>query len=62
MIRLYQIPKQSKIILDNEEVVFHHTDGMYSYCESPRGVVHLSVMTPLVQVGDHYEIDDTYVH
>ncbi len=58
MIKLYQIPKDSKILIDNEEIIFRHTDGMYSYCESPQGTLHLSVMTPLAKVGDHYEIED----
>lgn len=40
-----------------EVATFFHTDGMYSYNELADGVpVHLSVMTPLTKVGDHYEI------
>jgi hypothetical protein len=40
-----------------EEITFDHVDGMYSYNTLPDGkVVHLSVMTPLTKVDEHYEI------
>lgn len=65
---LYEIPQESKIHIVTYEingsklirpVTFHHTDGMYSYCTTDDGfVVNLSVHTPLVKVGDHYEIEN----
>lgn len=59
MIKLYEIPKGSFILLDEELITFHHVDGMYSYCTDTKGnPVHLSAVTPLKKVGDHYEIDD----
>lgn len=59
--QLYEIPKGSKIMElcndDSTYIIFHHLDGMYSYCETEKGnPVHLSVLTPLKKVGDYYEI------
>lgn len=55
--KLYKIPQKSHIIVDTKKgeqtVMFHHTDGMYSYCTVLEGmpdagaVVYLSVNTPL---------------
>lgn len=42
-----------------EMFTFDHLDGMYSYItadERKEGVIHLSRVTPLVKVGDYYEI------
>lgn len=70
--KLYDIPQGSKIKLDvvnhagekiGEYITFHHLDGMYSYCtvdgveDSKMNLVHLAAATPLVKVGDHYEIE-----
>jgi hypothetical protein len=63
--KLYEIPKGSKIKEDcfNDKgekigsvIIFHHIDGMYSYCrvegvEGERGVIHLSASTSLRKVG-----------
>jgi hypothetical protein len=64
MIYLHQLKRGDKIwahtsrVKNKTEVVtFDHVDGMYSYNTLPDGVVvHLSVMTPLTKVDDHYEI------
>lgn len=65
--KLYDIPKQSKLKLtivngDTERedmVTFHHIDGMYSYCTTSDGaVVHLSASTPMKKVDDYYIIDE----
>lgn len=47
---------------DNKDVVilFHHLDGMYSYCtfEGTDTVLHLSASTPLVELKNgEYQID-----
>lgn len=40
-------------------VIFHHLDGMYSYCESEKGgLINLSRFTPLVQFNDGYKIKE----
>jgi hypothetical protein len=64
IIYLHQLHKGAKIWAHTtrfkskmEEITFDHVDGMYSYNTLPDGkVVHLSVMTPLTKVDDHYEI------
>lgn len=58
--KLKDIPTGSQITIGEDTVTFDHLDGMYSYCTvngNPKIVVHLSRMTPLKKVGDHYEID-----
>ena len=71
--KLHEIPKGSIIKHDcfdqdgnklGDTITFHHIDGMYSYCtlegiESPGNVLHLSAMTPLKKVDDHYEVDES---
>lgn len=40
-------------------VIFHHCDGMYSYCTvvgNEKEVVHISRMQELKLVDDHYEL------
>lgn len=64
MIQLQHIPRLSIIWMDTEgadRVRYYHCDGMYSYCEgiddpNDGKVLNLSRFTPLVKVGDHYEI------
>ena len=69
---LYEIPRNSLIrvpvendveneaVERSEWIMFHHPDGMFSYCtvDTPEGQkpVHLHVMTPVVKRGDHYEL------
>ncbi len=62
--KLYDLQKGSKITADVSDgstfIIFDHIDGAYSYCTTEKGgVIHLSAVTPLIQVGDHYEIDET---
>lgn len=62
--RLYQIPKGSRVYLGRLEaddgsnfVIFHHIDGMYSYCTTENGhTTHLSANTELKSKGKYYEI------
>lgn len=64
IIRLHELPRGAKIVTDgisdgSKFIIFDHPDGMFSYCETEKGgIIHLSVMTPLVKVKDHYEIVD----
>lgn len=63
MIRLYDIPPLSKIYCDVSDgstyVIFHHVDGMYSYCTTEKhGRVHLMCATPLEKHEDGYRISD----
>lgn len=70
-IKLYNLPQRVegglKIhgLKDDEGkdvvVLFHHLDGMYSYCtvEGTDKIVHLSAITPLVTLGEgEYKIDE----
>lgn len=59
VIYLYGVPQESKIECTASDgstfVIFHHLDGMYSYCTTEKGaVVHLSVHQTLKKEGDHY--------
>jgi hypothetical protein len=51
--KLYDVPRNSTIILQNgEELEFKHIDGMYSYCVTKEGnVVHLAAWSD-VQVKE----------
>lgn len=65
-INLYEIPKGSKIKIEEGFITFHNIDGMYSYCtcdwvkddDLGGNVIHLSAVTPLKKVDDYYEIYD----
>jgi len=40
--KLYDVPRKTKIKFEGEALYFYHTDGMYSYCQDKDGnVVHL---------------------
>ena len=63
MIRLYEIPKNSKIYIFNPNskehtlFIFEHIDGMYSYCTNGKGcILHLLASTPLEEYLDGYRI------
>lgn len=71
-IKLYNLPQRTEKGIkihglkdDNQKdivVLFHHLDGMYSYCtiEGTDKTVHLNASTPLVELGnDEYKIDET---
>lgn len=67
--KLYDIPKGSRIKVETANdkgeklgdfIIFHHLDGMYSYCtvEGTEEAVHLGASTELKlsEEGDYYEI------
>lgn len=40
--KLYEVPRNTKVKFEGEIYKFHHIDGMYSYCHDKNGnVVHL---------------------
>lgn len=44
--KLYEVPRNSKIVFDGEEFFFHHIDGMYSFCtDKDNNIVHLAAWT-----------------
>lgn len=69
MIELYKIKKGSRIKITDENgkhhmIIFHHLDGMYSYCTTEKldrngeaTVIHLSALTPLVEHKKYYTIE-----
>lgn len=63
MMKLWGIPKNSKIYCKVNDgssyVIFHHIDGMYSFCKSEKGkICHLSASTPLIPKKDGYKIQN----
>lgn len=41
--RLYEVPRGSRVVFGNLELDFHHVDGAFSLCVTPDGsIVHLS--------------------
>lgn len=62
MPKLYQIPEQSKIKCDcsdgSKYIIFHHIDGMYSFCKTAKGnPVHLKAWADLQKIGNYYIIE-----
>ena len=44
--KLYEVPRDSLIQVGDEFLIFHHIDGMYSYCTNEDGdVFHLPAWT-----------------
>lgn len=44
--KLYDVPRNTRIKVKDLELNFHHIDGMYSYCETDdKEVVHLAAWT-----------------
>lgn len=63
-LRLWDLPEGAKIICQTSDgssfIIFHHVDGMYSYCKSEKGeVVHLNAGAPVKKKGKAYVIDST---
>ena len=59
--KLYDIPEQSKIYEecsdDSTYLIFHHIDGMYSYCKSEKGgVMHIGASQELSKYKDGYKL------
>lgn len=59
-LKLMDIPEMSKIFCSCDDgssyIIFHHLDGMYSYCETEMGnPTHIAVFQELKQVEGGYE-------
>lgn len=61
--RLYDLPRDSDVKIfaecsdGSKFLIFHHIDGMYSYCKTEKGgVIHIRATTPLVEVEGGYKI------
>jgi hypothetical protein len=60
--KLYDVPRNTKIQLDGEEYNFVHIDGAYSYCIDSQGnIVHLAAWTEVepVMKGTKNETENT---
>lgn len=60
--KLLDTPQKSKIYCDcsdgSKYIIFHHLDGMYSYCKTEKGgIVHLHNQQPLKKYKDGYKIN-----
>lgn len=63
--KLYEIPRNSKIKLEEGMSTFHHLDWAYSFCTADwmeenddNRIFHLSASTPLKKEWDYYVIDN----
>lgn len=60
--KLYEVPRDTRICVIGDqcfELLFHHIDGMYSYCTDNQGnVVHLAACTE-VEIVEGNDNEDT---
>ena len=63
--KLYKIPKESKILVDtcsdgSTYIMFHHIDGQHSYCTTEKGnTAHLPASSEVEELGGgEYELLD----
>jgi hypothetical protein len=44
--KLFEVPRNTDILLNGEHIRFHHIDGMYSLCTDSEGhTIHLAAWT-----------------
>jgi len=53
--KLFEVPKYSRIKVGGTELDFHHIDGMYSYCTDKAGKVHHIAAWADVEIVHPYE-------
>jgi len=53
--KLFEVPKYSRIKIGDTVLDFHHIDGMYSYCTDSNGKVHHLAAWADVEVLGPYE-------
>lgn len=52
--KLYEVPRNTRIKVEEQEFNFHHVDGAYSYCTDDNGgVIHLGASTEVEIVEKH---------
>ena len=57
--KLYEIPRGSKLKYGEYMLTFENIDGMYSRSTTEDGqVAYLAVWTPVQDRGDYYEVGD----
>jgi hypothetical protein len=52
--KLYEVPKYSRIKVGDTELDFHHIDGMYSYCTDSEGCAHHIAAWADVEIVSHH--------
>jgi len=61
MKKLYELPKNSKLYIEDKIIIFDHIDGFYSYCwleEDKSKIVHIKATTEFKKYKDGYKIVD----
>ena len=54
--KLYDVPRNTRIKVEDLELMFHHIDGMYSFCQTDDGeTVHLAAWTEVEIVKNEGE-------
>ena len=53
--KLFEVPKYSRIKVGGMELDFHHIDGMYSFCTDKVGKVHHIAAWADVEIVQPYE-------
>lgn len=56
--KLYDVPRNTRIKVGDQELLFHHIDGMYSFCTDEKGLVHHIVAWADVEVLDKEKQDE----
>jgi hypothetical protein len=53
IMKLYEVPRKSYIMLEGNQYWFDHIDGMYSFCHDMKGnIVHLAAWTEVEVVEE----------
>jgi hypothetical protein len=65
--RLYEIPKGSKILIEKkvrngtvgDVLIYYALDGVNSFCpiDTTKSVHHLGAFTRVIKVGDYYKLE-----